>query len=450
MLTPVGSESESAWRTWLLCALLAGAALRVVALPLRGTGDVTVWKVWSFAGAHDVTGMYGVGGSPPERRVLHWNGEAMTVDYPPVTLYALAAVGHAYQWFDPLFRDTAALSVFIKLPGVLLEIALLALALTWGRRRYGARAAMWTCGALWLNPALLLDGPVLGYLDPLIFLPLVVAVVAAWGGAAWLAGACAAVAVLTKPQAVFVIPVIVALVARRGGGDRWRSAASFVVAGAVTAMIVLLPYVLRGAWWNLVQALSRLASHDMLSAQAANIWWIATWIIRAVDGLPEWGWSGALTQEVRILGISAAMVAGYPNARIIGVLLVGLALLFAMWRTVRVGSLADAAALAAWSAYAYAMLGAQVHENHLVPAVPLMAVAAGLDRRFRPVFWSMSAIAALNLYLFYGLAPEYPPLVPRRITVVDVTVLLSIVNVGVFIWFTRRLRSARAVAEAPR
>jgi hypothetical protein len=55
-------------RAQFAAVLLAGALLRAVALPGPGTGDVTVFKVWSYhAARHDVAGMYGVGGSPLER-----------------------------------------------------------------------------------------------------------------------------------------------------------------------------------------------------------------------------------------------------------------------------------------------------------------------------------------------------------------------------------------------
>src|SRR5207253_2125023 len=73
-------------RRVLAAAVVTGLLLRILALPLPGTGDVVIWKVWSFAGSNDLTSMYGIGGSPPERRALHWRGEAMTVDYPPVAL----------------------------------------------------------------------------------------------------------------------------------------------------------------------------------------------------------------------------------------------------------------------------------------------------------------------------------------------------------------------------
>jgi hypothetical protein len=101
-------------------------------------------------------------------------------------------------------------------------------------------------------------------------------------------------------------------------------------------------------------------------------------------------------------------------------------------------------ATAAWSLYAYALFAAQVHENHLAPAIVLLAPAAAMDARFRPVFWATTAVVVLNLYLFYGLGEGWPSLVPRLATGIDASVLLAFASLGVFAWFTRVL------ARAPR
>jgi hypothetical protein len=56
-------------RTSLFAGVLAvGLLVRVLALPLPGTEDVNVWKVWSYAASRDVTSVYGIGGNPPVGR----------------------------------------------------------------------------------------------------------------------------------------------------------------------------------------------------------------------------------------------------------------------------------------------------------------------------------------------------------------------------------------------
>jgi hypothetical protein len=260
----------------------------------------------------------------------------------------------------------------------------------------------------------------------------------AYAGPAWLAGALAAVAVLTKAQPIFLMPVLAAVLLRStpaGLGRFGRAAAG----AAVVAGAVLLPFVARGAWANLVQAIGRLAKQDMLSGNAANVWWIFTWVLRVLDVAGEWGWRRALTQEVHILAISRAIALGYPNPRVVGLALVAAAIGWAVWQSRRSIPLSSAAALSGWCAYAYALLMTQVHENHLYLAVPFFVLAAGLDRAYRPILWAESAIVTTNLLLFYGLGRGLPRVLERSWTGIDASVLLALGNVIVFLWATRRI-----------
>ena len=175
----------------------------------------------------------------------------------------------------------------------------------------------------------------------------------------------------------------------------------------------------------------------MLSAQAANLWWLFTWWLRVRNVWTEWGAVAALTQETRILSIERAIALGYPNPRAIGLVIVAAAILWACARLRSVDSAATTLALAAWTMQAFALFLTQVHENHLTPAVMLLAPAAAIDRRYRGVFWALTAIIALNMYLFYGLGQGYPPLVTRAVTGIDAIVFLSLANLAVFVWLTR-------------
>jgi hypothetical protein len=428
-------------RRILIPGLIIGTVVRLVALPFPGTRDLQIWKVWAFAAKQDPTGVYGVGGSPPERRLLHWQAYESTVDYPPAAVVELGVVGALYGRLSPLFEESSLLNAVVKLPGLIAEIGFVVAALSWGRRRFGAQAAATTALVFWLNPAVLLNGSVLGYLDAQMAVPAAAALAAAVDGSAWVAGALLSIALLTKAQAVFVAPAIAAtLVFGRGRPASGRVQAA-ALAGGIASVVILLPYILRGAWTNLVQALGRLATHDMLSAQSANVWWLVTWWLRVTDVWGEWGARRALSQEIRILAITRAEALGWPNPRIVGITMVAIACAWAVWRLRYVHTLAPAAALTGWCAYAYAFLGAQVHENHLALAIPFVCIAAGLERRFSAMLMWTSAIATLNLLLFYGFGRTM--WIPSRSwTWIDASVLLAVVNTGVFVWTTRAVYAA--------
>jgi len=419
-------------RRRLVLGLVAGALLRAALLPAAGTPDVPTWKAWAFVGSTDVTGIYGVGGSPPERGVIRWRDIEGTTEYPPLALYELAAVGWLHRAIDPAFGDGVTLTALIKLPGLLAELVLVVVVLTWGRRVLGGTAAAWMALAVWLNPAVILNGAALGYLDAQMAMPAVLGLFAVAAGWPALGGALAAAAVLTKAQAVFVGPALLLALARQSRVPAGRALGRFVTGGLAAASVILLPIVVRGAWPNMTQAIGRLAAHDMLSGYGLNVWWIVTWFVRSSYGVAELGWWEAFTLPVRILGIERFMEVGYPNPKPIGAAVVLGGIAWLVWRARRTVGLGDWAFVAGWSVFTYFVFSAQVHENHLYLAVPLLALAAAAEPRFRALFWAVSIATAVNMYLFYGLGFAGSLVVGHHWTLVDLTVLAAGVNVAIW------------------
>ncbi len=193
------------------------------------------------------------------------------------------------------FADRPALTAAVKIPGFLFGIAL-TLFLSWTVWRLtGDRArADWVALAYWANPATVLNGEVLGYLDPLMMLPAIASLVLLHLRAPEWAGASLAIAMLTKPQALLVAPIL-ALGAWRTGGMRALVAAA--AGGVVTAGVIFLPYALIGALPNVWLAFgSFYARRDILSGYAANIWWIVNYVLRAWYQIPQLGWVGRVSR----------------------------------------------------------------------------------------------------------------------------------------------------------
>ncbi len=160
-------QAPRARRTLLWLVLAIVTAIRLGALPLRGTEDVLTWKIWAIAAAKNVTAVYGIGGHPAVRGEVRWLHHATTVDYPPVALYELGAAGMVYRLFDPALADRPALTAAVKIPGFIFGIALtLLLSWTVARLTGDRERAAWVALAYWANPATILNGEVLGYLDP--------------------------------------------------------------------------------------------------------------------------------------------------------------------------------------------------------------------------------------------------------------------------------------------
>jgi hypothetical protein len=181
---------------------------------------------------------------------------------------------------------------------------------------------------------------------------------------------------------------------------------------------------------------------DTMSAYAANIGWIINWYLRSRMSVHEFGFPRAFLRFVPVpLSISRFRELGYPNPRPIGRIAIVAATAWAMWTTRKTRDLAFAAALGAFTVHAFFVLGTGMHEHHQLLEVPLLVLAAALRPGFRPLFVVVSGIVALNINYVYGAGLGVGWSVPRMITGIDLSVLLSLFNVGVLIWFARRLQA---------
>lgn len=404
-----------------------------MSLPLAGTEDVQVWKTWAYGASRDLTGMYGVGGSPLVRGVVTWGTARTTVDYPPATLYGLDIVGRLYGVFDPRFQDSVGLTAAMKIAILAGDVLVLVCLFTLLRWRYGDGPARLAAVWFWINPGVVLDGAVLGYLDSWAAAPALAAIVAADAGASILCGAAAMLAIMVKAQAIFVVPVAALVLHTRA---RTRAVVVGSASAAVTGALMILPFASRGALPNMFQALRQLTRHDMLSGTAANLWWIVTWLLRAAYATRDLGAWASWTMTVRILATSRVVALGYPNPRPFATALAGLVMLWGFWRA-RHSPLPIVLAAGGFAVHAYFVLAVQVHENHLYLALPLMAAAAATLPALRGPLLLVSGIFALNLFLFYGIGRGYP-LPPRGFTIVDATVVLSCANLAALVWHGRR------------
>jgi hypothetical protein len=324
--------------------------------------------------------------------------------------------------------------------------------LTWllfrtAQRVTGSRAAaQWAALAYWVNPATILNGEVLGYLDPLVALPAIAALVAAHDGRPIAAGAAFAAALLAKPQALLAAPAM-ALAAWRTDG--WRRLAVAGAAGAAALTLAAAPFVAAGALDNMWNAFgSWQGRRDILSGNAANAWWIATWLARGYNMIPMFGVPGAFFEPVqRILAISSWTEMGLPNPRPIGTALVLAGLAWGVGRTWPSRALAVHAGLAAFTVYMFFAFGVSVHEHHLMTAVPFAVLAGALDPRLRAGVYVISAVAALNVNLFYGISRGWGWAVPRMATPIDASVLLAGIALAGLVLYGREVARVAASSE---
>jgi hypothetical protein len=248
------------------------------------------------------------------------------------------------------------------------------------------------------------------------------------------AGVCLAIAVLTKPQAVLIVPAF-ALALWHVSRRSWRPIGLAIGAGVAAALVLIAPYVWVGAVRNMWLAFgSFTVRRDILSGDAANVWWIANYVSRAVHMVHDLGWRAFLVPVPRPLAISSFMDQGLPDPRPFGQIAVLTLWAWALWRLRHADDLGRHLLGAAFLVHAFFVLAVGVHEHHQMLMVPLLALAAILRPRLRPLFVAISLICALNMNLFYGLGRGIGWAVPRGLTLIDATVTLSCLNILALAW----------------
>lgn len=425
-------------------AILLGTLIRIAVLPLSGGYDVI--EGWSYVAAvHGVPRLYAWAAAPGDHRLRQIEGFNARGDYPPLALYELGLVGRIYRWASgATFPVTAALTAAVKAPGLLAEAALGLLLFVVVRRGVGMSEARQATLAFWLNPAMVLATGVFNSMDALFVLPAMGALVAGFAGRPALAGGLIAAAVLTKPQAIVVAPAVALAVWNAAPSDGLARLRSAVAGGALTSAAIVAPIAAAGGVGNMMLAVGNLVlGKDMLS-NAFNLWWIVGHVGTVLQQ-PAADLASGVTTPAELVPISAFTnfdpLLARGIVRLLGSSMALGVIGWGLWTARRARDLHLVAAAGAFFVHAYVVLASQVHDNHLFAAIPLLALAAAGRPEFLRVFVALSGVLALNLNLLYGLGEEdLRYALPRMVTVIDATLIVSAANCVALVWHAAVLR----------
>jgi hypothetical protein len=270
---------------------------------------------------------------------------------------------------------------------------------------------------------------------------------------------------MLKLQGAFVGPAMAILSLPRGLPPRnIPRLVGYGLAALVPIAVCWAPFLARGLGIGVFAGMRVNTQEDYLSANQANIWWLWSYI---------WEWNAEHKGpgvRVAIVPVSMIQEMGISdlNAWGIGLFLLLVIVTGAIWAWHRRGHLAAPLAVADLSLlplqlYAATMLLPSIHENHLVPMLPLLALLVGLAaargerlwlRRIGWLYGLLSVVVGLNLILFYGLGKGAPAPLPRMIAGFDSTVGLAAANVLIFtatlaVWCVALLRPARPAVPTP-
>jgi hypothetical protein len=353
-------------RAALILAVSAVIQIGLAAMP-DTMADLLSYRVWTRTlAAEGLAAAYW----PPDPPGFH-----LPVDYPPLFPYVLWAVGRAARVLS-VIDDDRWLDFAIRLPSCLALLLLGALVRS-EARRIAPGAEDLALGAIVLNPALLFVTAYWGQADAIVALLIAGALVSFERGAPVRSAAIVAAACFVKPLAYPFVPLVLLLAVRRFGG---RRAAVAACAAAGAAALVFAPFFAIGRGADAVSALAlQLEAMPYASVNAHNVWWLLT------GGLP-WTDAGIRVLDlVSLKQISIAVFGAFYAAVLV--------------RALRTDDARATYTAAATVALGFFMLLTHMHENHAVPAVVMLSLAALGRPRVQGVLLAASLTLLANMAL---------------------------------------------------
>ncbi len=198
--------------------LVVSLIVRLLLFRVEGCwGDLEVFKWW-FNTAAD--------GGLPAFYDNAWS------DYPPLNIYIFWVFGKLAHALGP-----DSLPFIIKLPGNLFDLATAFLIFRFLRPRFSFKVSLAVMAIYAFNPATIFDLAVWGQMDSIYTFFMVASLYSALRSKFELSGGLLALAILTKPQSIVLLPVIAYVMWRNG--DWRRVLCSSAVFGAVVFLVIL-------------------------------------------------------------------------------------------------------------------------------------------------------------------------------------------------------------------
>ncbi len=408
---------ESPWPAFALMAAVAVAIRIIAALVYEGYAtDIACFKGWALSA-------YGEG---PAR---FYTDTELFVDYPPGYIYVLWAVGLVRDVFS-IDWTSALFTLVIKLPSVIAEVATAAVVFRAARKELGKTFALLCAAFVLFNPAFFFNSSVWGQVDAFFTLFAVLCICWLKKDNPWLGAAFFAAALLIKPQALILAPVVglYYVYALFKKGNFKRGLLGIFGGGAIGASVFalgVLPFTgAQSMDWILHKYAGTVESYQYATINAFNFF--------------------ALTGGNWISFDSTLWFLPYRVWGIIFIVLICALTVFLQWRSRDEGHLFDLAGFVVISVF---MLGHAMHERYIMPACILLIFAYVYSRDAATLFFAaaFSMTALLNqmvvLYADSVLPSELP------------TLLISGVNVALYIAYfmvtVKKLASRRVLIKSP-
>ncbi len=412
----LAEDDESPWPSFVLMAVLAVAIRVITAAVFEGySSDIACFKGWAIAAY--------------ERGPANFYTSDMFADYPPGYIYVLWVLGLIRELFS-IDAMGALFTLIVKLPSIAAEVIAAVLIFKTARKQVGKTFALLCSAFVLFNPAFFFNSSVWGQVDAFFTLFAVLVIYYLKKDNPWLGAAFFALALLIKPQAVMLLPVVglyYVFALFKAGGVK-RGVLGLIGGGAIGAAVFVLgvlPFTGdQPVSWILHKYVGTVDSYQFASINAYNLFALTGGNWKPFD-TPFW----FLT---------------YQTWGIIFIVIVCGLVVFLQWRSREQERLFDVAGFLIVSVF---MLAHAMHDRYILPACLLLLFAFVYSRDSGTLFFAaaFSVTALLNqmvvLYADSVMTPELS------------TLLISGVNVLVYIIYfmitVKKLASSGVLIKSP-
>jgi len=281
---------------------------------------------------------------------------------------------------------TAAASALLKMPAVIADGVTCALLVLWLSKRVSLRAGGWVSFAYAVMPAVIFDSAIWGQVDSIPTLFMLLALESTVRRRWMTSGAFAALAVLTKPQALLFAPLYVAAIVTSDPRHALAALARFSAAALVVSAAVMAP--LWSVKSNVLRAYTEAAGYyPFVHLNGFSAWFLANPLKEPrLEALSQF----YLRDDLPLFLCVTARTIGF-----IAMTLVGIAVLV---RVMRQSAIENAVRPAARILpLAFMVLCTQMHERYLVPAIAFWAWAYRRTSAWWIGWLTIGAVAFVNL-----------------------------------------------------
>ncbi len=207
-------------------------------------------------------------------------------DYPPFNVYifwGLGSIANTYSFFG-----TPQMFYLIKLLPSLFDIATTAVIFFYLRKQTKFSTSLLVAILYAFNPAIIINSAIWGQFDSIYTFFLLLSITLFLSSKPKLSIVFLAISLLTKPQSIAIVPLMVFLIFKKYG---WKTLLTSLLAGIVTALVVISPF----EWNNPIVFLSNIyfgafEGYAYTSVNAFNFWAFGGLWVRETTFLFATGW----------------------------------------------------------------------------------------------------------------------------------------------------------------